>query len=38
MHLAIRNADKRGDITMKIQQRMHLDRSLALAKSGPREQ
>ena len=37
MDLAIRNADKRRDIAVKIQQRMHLDGGLALTESGPGE-
>jgi hypothetical protein len=38
MHLAVRNADKRGDIAMQVQQRVHLDGGFVLAKLGPREQ
>jgi hypothetical protein len=37
-HFAIGDADKRGDVAMQIQQRMHLDGGLALAELGPREQ
>src|ERR1035437_5778731 len=38
VNLAIRNANKRGDVAVQVQQRMHLDGRLVLAKSGPREQ
>jgi hypothetical protein len=35
---SVRNADKRGDIAVQIQQSVHLDGGFALAKLGPREQ
>jgi hypothetical protein len=38
VNLAIRNADKRGDVAVQIQQGVHLDGGLVLAKLGPREQ
>jgi len=37
VNLAIRNADKRGDFAMPIQDGVHLDGGLALARLGPRE-
>jgi hypothetical protein len=37
MHFAVGNADKRGDISVQIQQRMHLHRRL-LPKLGPRKE
>ena len=38
MHFAVRNADKRGDVAMQVQQGVHLDGALVLAELGPREQ
>lgn len=38
MHFAVRNADKRWDITAQVQQRMQFDGGLVLAEPGPREQ
>ena len=38
VHFAIGNADKSWDIAMQVEQRVHLDGALALAKSGPRKQ
>ena len=38
MHLAIGNADERGDIAMQVEQRMHLHRAFVLAEPGPRKQ
>ena len=38
MHFAVGNADKRGDIAMQVQQRMHLHRGFVLAKLGPGKQ
>jgi hypothetical protein len=38
MYFATRNADKRGDIAVKIEQGVQLDGGLVLAKSGPGEQ
>src|SRR6266545_3144867 len=38
MHLAIGNTDKRGDIAVEVQQRVHLHCAFALAKPGPRKQ
>src|ERR1035437_2147755 len=38
MHFAVRDADKRGDVAMQIQQGVHLDGALMLAKLGPWEQ
>ena len=38
MHLAIGNADKRGDVAVQVQQRMQLEGRFILAELGPREQ
>ena len=38
MHFAVGNADKRGDVAVQVQQRVHLDGGLVLAELGPREQ
>jgi len=38
VHGAVGNADKRGDVAMQIQQRVHFDGGLVLAKLGPGEQ
>src|SRR6266851_4132193 len=38
VHLAVCNADKRGDIAVQIQQRVHLHGRFVLAKPGPRKQ
>ena len=38
MHLACSNADKRGNIAVQIQQRVHLHGGLVLAESRPRKQ
>ena len=35
MHLAIGNADERGDIATQVEQGMHLHRTFVLAKPGP---
>jgi hypothetical protein len=37
MHFAVGNADKRGDIAVQVQQRMHLEGSFMLAEFRPRE-
>ena len=37
MHLAVGNADKRGDIAMQIEQRVHFDGGFVLAELRPRE-
>jgi len=38
VHFAIGNTDKRGDIAVQVQQRMHLDSGFVLPEFGPREQ
>ena len=38
MRFAVGNADKRGDVTVQVQQRVHLHGGLAPAELGPREQ
>ena len=38
MHLAVGNADKRGNIAVQVQQRVHLHRAFVLAKLRPRKQ
>ena len=38
VHLAVGNADKRGDIAVQVQQRVHLDGGFVLAELGPWEQ
>ena len=38
VHFSIGNADKRGDVAMQIQQRVHFDGGLVLPEFGPREQ
>jgi len=38
VHLAVRNADERGDVAVQIQQGVHLDGALVLAELGPRKQ
>src|ERR1019366_1832381 len=38
VHFAFGNADKRGDIAMKVEQRMHLDGGFVLAEPRPRKQ
>ena len=38
MHLVCSNADKRGNIAVQIQQRVHLHGGLVLAESRPRKQ
>ena len=38
MHFAVGNADKRGDIAVQVQQRVHLHRAFVLAKLRPRKQ
>jgi hypothetical protein len=38
MHLAVGNANKRGDVAVQIQQRVHFDGTLVLPKFRPREQ
>ncbi len=38
MHFASSNADKRRNIAVQIQQRVHLHGGLVLAESGPRKQ
>ena len=38
VHFAVGNADKRGNIAMQVQQRVHFDGGLVLAELGPREQ
>jgi hypothetical protein len=38
VHLAVGNADRRGDTATQIQQRVHLYRGFVLAKLRPRKQ
>ncbi len=38
VHFALCNADKGGDIAVKVEQRVHLDGGLVLAESSPRKQ
>jgi len=38
MHGTAGDADKRGDVAVQVQQRVHLDGGFVLAKLGPREQ
>src|ERR1700679_791612 len=38
VYFAVGNADKRGDIAVQVEQRMHLDRAFVLAELGPRKQ
>jgi hypothetical protein len=38
VHFAVGDADKRGDVAVQIQQRVHLDGGLVLAEPGPRKQ
>src|SRR5580658_8525229 len=38
MYFAVGNADKRGDIAMQVEQRVHLDRAFVLAELRPRKQ
>ena len=38
VHFAVGNADKRGDVAVQVQQRVHLDGGLVLAELGPRKQ
>ena len=37
MHFAIRDTDEHGDVAVQVDQRVHLHRALALAKTRPRE-
>jgi hypothetical protein len=38
MHFSIGNADKRGDVAVQVQQRVHFDGGFVLAKFGPGKQ
>src|SRR5437867_11778001 len=38
VHFAAGNADKRGDVTVQVQQRVHLDGGFVLPEFSPREQ
>ena len=38
MHLAVRDADKRGDVAVQVQKSVHLDGGFVPAELGPREQ
>ena len=37
MHLAVGNANERGDVAAQVEQGVHLHRTLVLAETGPRE-
>jgi hypothetical protein len=37
VHFSVGNADKRGNVSVQVEQSVHLDGGLALAKPGPRE-
>ena len=38
VHLAVGNANERGDVAVQVKQRVHLHRGFALAEFGPRKQ
>jgi hypothetical protein len=37
MHLAVGDTDKRGDVTMQVEQRVHLHGAFVLTEPGPRK-